>query len=558
VGYRAIMGIITDIADRYVAQIADLDPVMATSAGIAGHDHEMTDISLSGFAARHELNQATVAALTAAEPATDRERVARTAMLERLGLALEEYEAGETTRELNVIASWIQSVREVFDLMPIDGDDAKHNIAARMAAVPRAYADLQRTYAAAVADGRPPVRRQVIECARQCADWSAPGTGFYYDLVERTGATGALRSELAAAAEAASKATGELGQFLETALLPVASERDAVGRDRYALASRYFLGAAVDLDEAYAWGLEEVRRIEAEMARVAGLIVPGGTVAEAVAALDADPARRLTGRDSLRSWMQELADATISALHGTHFDIPEPARRIEAMIAPTSEGGIYYTGPSEDWSRPGRMWWSVPAGIEQFATWQEITTVYHEGVPGHHLQVSQAVFEKESLNRWQRLLCFVSGHGEGWALYAERLMEELGFLEDPGALLGMLDAQLLRATRVVVDLGVHLQLAIPPGTGWHDGETWNADLAWDYLRSRVHMEDAMLRFELNRYLGWPGQAPAYKLGERIWFQAREDARQRKGADFSLREFHSKALSLGSLGLDPLREELARQ
>jgi uncharacterized protein (DUF885 family) len=199
----------------------------------------------------------------------------------------------------------------------------------------------------------------------------------------------------------------------------------------------------------------------------------------------------------------------------------------------------------------------VPEGIEKFSTWQEITTVYHEGVPGHHLQVSQAVFEQESLNRWQRLLCFVSGHGEGWALYAERLMEELGFLDDPGALLGMLDSQLLRAARVVVDLGVHLQLPIPAGSGWHQGETWNADLAWEFLRSRVHMEDAMLRFELNRYLGWPGQAPAYKLGERIWLQAREEARERKGADFSLKQFHSQALSLGSLGLDPLREELAR-
>jgi uncharacterized protein (DUF885 family) len=551
------MGIITDIADRYVVQVAELDPVTATYAGIAGHDHEMTDLSLDGFAARHDLDRATVAELTAAEPASDRERVARAAMLERLGLALERYDAGETTRELNVIASWVQVVREIFDLMPVEGAEAQQNIAARMAAVPRAYADLQRTYAAAAADGRRPARRQVIECARQCADWSAPGVGFYYALVERTGATGALLADLTASAEAASKATAELGQFLETTLLPLAVEPDAVGRDRYALASRYFLGAAVDLDDAYAWGLDEVSRIEAEMARVARLIVPGGTVADAVAALDADPARQLIGRDSLRSWMQELADTTIGALNGTHFDIPEPALRLEAMIAPTNEGGIYYTGPSEDWSRPGRMWWSVPEGIEKFSTWQEITTVYHEGVPGHHLQVSQAVFEQESLNRWQRLLCFVSGHGEGWALYAERLMEELGFLDDPGALLGMLDSQLLRAARVVVDLGVHLQLPIPAGSGWHQGETWNADLAWEFLRSRVHMEDAMLRFELNRYLGWPGQAPAYKLGERIWLQAREEARERKGADFSLKQFHSQALSLGSLGLDPLREELAR-
>ena len=551
------MGAINDIADRYVEQTAELDPVLATGAGIPGHDDKMTDLSAAGFAARAELDRTTVAALTNAAADSERERTARDAMLERLGLAVELYDAGELTRDVNVIASWIQGVRQVFDLMPVEGEQAQRNIAARMAAVPAAYADLQRTYAQAAREGRVAARRQIIECARQCADWSSPGKNFYAGLVGRTGATGAMLADLTRAAEAASAATAELGTFLETELLPLAPDPDAVGRDRYALASRYFLGATIDLDEAYAWGWGEVLRLEAEMSRVAGLIVPGGTVEQAVAQLDADPARQITGRENLRSWMQDFADRTISELDGTHFDIPEPALRIEAMIAPTSDGGIYYTGPSEDWTRPGRMWWTVPDGVDEFSTWKEITTIYHEGVPGHHLQVSQAVFEKESLNRWQRLLCWVSGHGEGWALYAERLMEELGYLADPGALLGMLDGQLLRASRVVVDLGVHLELPIPAGTGWHEGETWNAELAWEFLRSRVHMEDEMLRFELNRYLGWPGQAPSYKLGERIWLQAREEARQRKGAEFSLKDFHTQALALGALGLDPLRAALAR-
>jgi uncharacterized protein (DUF885 family) len=551
------MGVINDIAEQYVVRMTELDPVLATGVGIAGHDHQLTDLSPAGFAARAELDRTTVAALTAAKTETERERVARAAMLERLGLAVELYDAGETASELNVIASWVQGVRQVFDLMPTEGEEAQRNIAARMAAVPAAYADLRQTYAEAAGRGRVAARRQVIECARQCAQWSAPGAGFYHGLVDRTGAAGALLADLRVAADAASAATAELGKFLETELLPLAPERDAVGRDRYALASRSFLGAVIDLDEAYAWGWGEVIRLEAEMARVAGLIVPGGSVEEATAHLDGDPARQLNGAQNLRSWMQDFADSTIAALHGTHFDIPEPARRIEAMIAPTSDGGIYYTGPSEDWTRPGRMWWTVPDGVEQFSTWKEITTIYHEGVPGHHLQVSQQVFEKQSLNRWQRLLCWVSGHGEGWALYAERLMAELGYLADPGAMLGMLDAQLLRAARVVVDLGVHLELPIPADSRWHPGETWTAELAWEFLRNRVHMDEEMLRFELNRYLGWPGQAPAYKLGERIWLQARDEARQRKGAEFSLKDFHSQALALGALGLDPLREALAR-
>ena len=551
------MSNVAEIAEGYVTRAAALDPVSATSLGITGHDHEMTDLTPEGFAARAALDDAVIAELAGASAESQRDEVARQAMLERLGVHSELYRAGVTTSELNVLACWVQGVRQVFDLMPVDGEQAQANLAGRMAAVPAAYAGLRQTYAQAARAGRIAARRQVQAVVQQCAEWSASGTGFYQKLVERTGASGALRADLEAGAAAAGAATAELGRFIETELLPLAPERDAAGREQYALCSRNFLGAAIDLDEAYAWGWDEVLRIEAEMRRVAGQIVPGGSIADAVAALEADPARRITGRDALLDWMQGVADATIAELNGTHFDIPEPARRIECMIAPTSSGGIYYTGPSEDWARPGRMWWALPEGLEEFSTWKELTTIYHEGTPGHHLQIAQAVYLKDRLNRWQRLMSWVSGHGEGWALYAERLMDELGYLSDPGDKLGMLDAQLLRAIRVVLDIGVHLELPIPADSPWHPGEAWNADLAWEFLSSRVQIEAEMLRFELDRYLGWPGQAAAYKLGERIWLQAREEVRQRKGAAFDLKEFHGQALALGSLGLDPLREALTR-
>ena len=213
--------------------------------------------------------------------------------------------------------------------------------------------------------------------------------------------------------------------------------------------------------------------------------------------------------------------------------------------------------PSEDWSRPGRVWWSVPDGIDTFATWKEVTTVYHEGAPGHHLQISHTLAEQENLNRWQRLMCWVSGHGEGWATYAERLMGELGYLDDPGAHLGMLDMQLMSAANVALDIGVHLELEIPEGTGWREGERWNAEIAREFLRAHSSWEDKRLRFELHRFLGWPGQVLSYKLGERIWLQARDEAKARGGDTFSLKDFHTKALSLGAMGLDPLREALAR-
>ena len=548
---------IDDIAAEYVERAAALDPCYATYAGIAGHDRELPDLGADGFAGRDGLDRSTLAALDAATAPEPREQVARDAMRERLALAVERYHAGDTTSELNTITSWVQMVREVFDLMPTDGEEAGANIARRMAAVPSAYRQLSATLLDAARDGRCAARRQVEDVVGQCAGWAKPGGSFYAGLVGRlTAVPDSLRGELGEAAGSATAATAELGAFLERELLPLAREKDACGPEVYGRASRHYLGAAVDLREAYAWSWEELARLRDEMARVSRLVRPGATVQEAVAILDEDPARRVKGRENFRAWMQEQAERAIAELDGTHFDIPRAAHRVEAVIAPTSDGGIWYTAPSDDWSRPGRMWWSVPDGVETFATWKEVTVVYHEGVPGHHLQISHALANTESLNRWQRM-SWVSGHGEGWALYAERLMGELGYLDDPGAYLGMLDSQQLLAAQVALDIGVHLELDVPRGVGWREGERWNAELAWEFLRAHSSWDERQLRSELRRCLGLPGQAPSYKLGERIWLQARADARARAGAGFSLKDFHAKALSLGAMGLDPLREALAR-
>jgi uncharacterized protein (DUF885 family) len=555
------VGSIDDIANRYVEQWAPLDPIGATFVGIAGHDHELTDLSPDGFAALADLDRAALASLATETPTTETERVAQEAMQERLGLALERYEAGEATSDVNVISSPLHGVRSSFDLMPTSGEEAVANILARLGAVPAALSQWRRTLLHEAQRGNVAPAKQIVEVAKQCEVWAdREGDNFYPDLAARIGADNpAVAAELAARAEAARAATVETGEFLRRELAAQGRPKEAAGRERYQLASRYFLGATVDLDEAYAWGFDELARLESEMRTVADKIVPGGSVDEAVAALDGDPGRVIRGKEAFRDWMQELADATVRELNGRHFDIPEQVQPIECMLAPTSDGGIYYTGPSEDFTRPGRMWWAVPQGVDSFSTWREVTTVYHEGVPGHHLQIAQTYVRAELLNRWRRVLAWSSGHGEGWALYAERLMDELGYLSDPGDKLGMLDGQAFRATRVIVDIGMHLELPIPRDNpfGFAPGERWTPELGWEFLRAHCRVEEKSLRFELNRYLGWPGQAPSYKLGERAWLAARADAQARQGSAFDLRTFHRDALNLGSLGLDPLTAALAR-
>lgn len=545
------------IADRYVDAYAALDPCVATYVGVPGHDAEMTDYSPDGFAARADLARATLRELAAVPETPDDARVARELLAERLSREVEIADAGLFTSDLNVTASPLQMMRQVFDLMDVDGADAWATIATRLAAVPAALTGYRASLQASAADGRVAARRQVERCAEQCARWSgATGDGFFADLVARSGTDGALRTALEDSATMAAESMAGFGRFLTETLIEQATDRDAVGRDRYALWSAYFTGSTIDLDETYAWGWDELARIDAQMVEVAGRIAPDADVAGAVSVLDVDPARQMANPAALRDWMQQLSDRAVDALADIHFDIPAPVRRLECRIAPTHDGGIYYTGPSEDFTRPGRMWWAVPKGVESFTTWRETTTVFHEGVPGHHLQVAQTAYRADKLNRYRRMLCWVPAHGEGWALYAEKLMADLGFLDDPGDRLGMLDAQAFRAARVIVDIGMHLELPIPMGVGFHDGERWSPELGLEFLRLHCSMDDAYLRDELDRYLGWPAQAPCYKVGERLWLAARDDAERRHGDRFDLKAFHAAALDLGSMGLDLLRSELA--
>ena len=541
------------VADDYFDGAIALSPIMATNAGIQGHEEDLDDFSPAGLAAMSQLRQRALVALVDVEPVDDVDRVTIAALRDRLGLGEEIHTAGLDEMSLNVIASPLQELRDVFDLMPQDSDTDWRTFASRMSKLPSALGRYRESLLAARDKGNVAPRRQVEQGVIQCADLTADD-GYFATLVASASVDdqpldGTTRDALATAAAEAADAYRNMGEFLRAELLDTAPEADACGIDRYRLMSRHFVGATVDLEETYRWGLEECARLDEQMRAVANQIKPAATIKEAIAALEADPAYQLEGKPALKEWMQGKADEAIAILGEEHFDIPTPMRRIQCMIAPTEQGGIYYTPPSDDFSRPGRMWWSVPKGVTTFGTWKELTTVYHEGVPGHHLQCAQAVYRSELLNKWRRLDAWTSGHGEGWALYAERLMAELGYMEDPGHRMGWLDGQSLRAARVVIDIGVHCGFDAPEEVG---GGAWTYDKAWQFLTNHANQGEAWLRFELNRYLGWPGQAPSYKIGERLWLELRDQVREREDGAFDLKTFHRKALDLGGIPLDTLR------
>jgi uncharacterized protein (DUF885 family) len=556
---------ISDLADRYVTRAAALDPVAATFEGLPGHDDELTDYSPDGISERLAHDRASLAELDRTAVTDEQDRVAAEVLRRYLAIGIDLAVAGEPLRALRILGSPVSDVRMVFDLMPRDTEEDWDRLAARAAAVPQALSSFQDALTEGAREGMPAARRQVVACARQADTWGGQVGGdtrpFFLGLVDAFDTTPldqpALRARLEQVAGRATAAYASLGRYLVEEYLPHATDHDAVGEERYARMARAYNGTVLDLAETYAWGWQELHRIEHAMAGVANRILPGESIPAVIEHLEHDPTRTISGADQFRAWLQDLLDRTIAELDGVHFDLPDPVKRVEAMIAPPGgAAAMYYTGPSEDFSRPGRTWYPT-LGRTEFPLWGEVSICYHEGVPGHHLQIAMVRYLTGRLNRFQRTLAGNSGHAEGWALYAERLMGELGYLDDPAFELGMLRAQAMRAVRVVVDIGLHLELEIPADESYHPGDRWTPELALPFVIERSHFPADFMASEVDRYLGLPGQAISYKVGERTWLRGRDEARRRHGDAFDLKAFHEYALALGPMGLDQLDTELAR-
>ncbi|RSS80381.1 DUF885 domain-containing protein [Streptomyces sp. WAC06614] len=550
------------VADRYVDELVALDPITGTYLGVASSYRSLPDFSPAGVEAVAELARTTLARLDAAEqlPGADSDAERRCARLlrERLTAELAVHDAGEHLRAVSNIHSPAHGVREAFSISPTETDEDWAALAERLRAVPDALAGYRACLRLGLDRGLYAGPRPTATFVEQLTSWAGEdgeGTGFFTDFAER-GPEG-RRAELTEAAAAANAATVELRDWIRDVYAPaVAGRPETVGRERYARWARYYNGTDLDLDEAYAYGWSEYHRLLGEMKTEAAKILPGAGPWEALKHLD-DHGTHIEGVDEVRAWLQGIMDEAIENLDGTHFELAERVRRVESRIAPPGGAAApYYTGPSEDFSRPGRTW--LPTmGQTRFPVYDLVSTWYHEGVPGHHLQLAQWTHVADQLSRYQATVGMVSANVEGWALYAERLMDELGYLKDAEQRLGYLDCQMMRAARVIVDIGMHLELEIPADSPFHPGERWTPELAQEFFGLHSGRPADFVVSELTRYLSMPGQAIGYKLGERAWLQGRDNARAARGESFDLKAWHMAALSQGSLGLDDLVDELSR-
>lgn len=552
-----------DLANAHVEAMLDLDPLLGTELGMRPGADGLPDLSPAGQQAADELARRSLAGLDAAEraapPGSGTERRCARLLRERLTAGLALSDQGEFLRAVSNIFAPVHRLRQVFLSMPTATAEDWAVVARRMARVDQAVAGYRASLAEGARRGLFAAPRQVHSLIGQLGEWTAAarGRGWFAEFAaDGTGLPPELRADLDRAAASASAAVAGLCQWLADEYLPGTTETpDGAGEDRYRVCARYWTGADLDAREAYAWGWSQYQELREQMREQAQLVLPGASAAEAMRYLD-EHGPAVEGVEQIRARLQQMLDQAVADLNGTHFDLAEPIRTVEARIAPPgSAAAPYYTQPAQGFSRPGRTW--LPTlGRTRFPLWDLVSTWYHEGVPGHHLQFAQWTYLSGQLSVFQTSVGGISACTEGWALYAERLMDELGYLGDPGFRLGYLDAQSLRAIRVVVDIGMHLRLTIPADSPQFAGQTWTPELALEFAAGQSGRDRAFLSSEIVRYLGAPGQAISYKLGERAWLAGRAAARSARGAGFDLKSWHMGALSLGPVGLDDLSGELA--
>lgn len=539
---------IFQLCDDFIVRWAKTYPLSALYWGLPGYQGESTDLSPEGAQAQARLRQETLDRLDTLTPTDRADRLAADFLRERLSAELAAYRIGEHERAVRPGFGPVRQIHNSVNLLPQRTDEDWQLVAATLRGLPETLTGYRAGLDHGLRTGRVAARRQAVALAEQLSGYA---TSAHQDLLDNYG-SGARRAELDAAVTEVRAAYRDLAQFLTDDYAPGAAQADGVGAERHQVAAQLMLGARIDPVETYAWAWDELRRIEADMAHEAARVTNGGGIDEAVALLDTTD--YVEGADAYRDWLQQRHDQAIADLADRHFDIDPRVRTVDVRLSPDPNASApYYITPSEDLSRAGTTWWPTN-GRSQFALWSALSVVFHEGVPGHHLQGGQRRVSGDRLSRFSKLVS-VSGNNEGWALYAERLADELGWFETPGRRLGMLLGSALRATRVVVDLGVHLGFPLPAAEAERHGPQWTFETTVDVLRRRARLGEHQINGEALRYFGWPAQASCYKLGERAWLAARTESKQRLGGRFSLRDWHTTALDLGPLGLDQLSREL---
>jgi len=531
-------------------------PEFASSIGDKRYDDQVSDYSVKAVNDWLAREQDFMLRLAAIDPAglSDQEKVSRDLLMRRFAMDEEGADFKEWEMPVNqmggIYSTYPQLVAQLSFTTVKDYDDW----IARLHAIPRAFDQVTTNISIGIDDKRVPPKyllEKTLEQVKQLAGQKPEDSPLAAPLKKFPASIAAAEQEriktemLDAIGKEVLPAYTRFARFLEVSCIPAGRAEPAIsslqdGAKYYAFLIRRITTTDLAADQIHQIGLDEVKRDEAEMLAIAQKL--GFTDLKSFrASLKSNPKLKPASADALldayRGYLTPM-QAKLPQLFGRLPKAPFEVVAVPDYLARNS-APAYYEGGAPDGSRPGRLFIDTYNATDRNLYLAE-SIAYHEGLPGHHLQISiaQELEDIPTFRKYGGYTAFV----EGWGLYAERLGKDVGFYQDPYSDYGRLENDIWRAIRLVVDTGVHSQ-------------HWTRQQMVDFFHDHSNIDETSIQSEVDRYVAWPGQALAYKMGQLKILELRDRAKKALGDKFDLRAFHDEVLGSGALPLDVLSDNV---
>ncbi len=537
---------IETIADEVLAAMLERNPTMATSYLIEGARHDrLFDNSLQALAEWQAREDIWLAELNAIGEPTDvgsRDWVT-------FGILHEQLAASQATRicrkelwETSTTTAWYTGMPFVFDIQPLESDDLKEQALARLGEVDRfidnEVSNLKKGLQMGYSSPRLTVAA-VPDEVRALRDDNSPflamGARVEDEVFEGEVRT-IFNEEIIPAIDRFANFIE--GEYLEQAREEIAISHNPNGAECYPALVRSFATIQPTADEIHALGVAQMSKIRGEMQAILAEHYEGESVEKFVRRINIDAEFTFRSEDEVLQYSVDSLDAAKEKMADVFGLLPKADVVIKPYPAFAASGVGEYHSSSEDGSRPGIFYIAVRNPENRSRATQQ-STLYHETYPGHHLQGAIALELGDKVHSLARYL-WNSGYGEGWALYSERVAQELDLYNGPLDLMGLLSDQAARAARLVIDSGIHTK-------------GWTRQQSVDYMMNNTGWAPVDIQNDINRYISWPGQANSYMLGMLEIRRLRTLAEVELGEQFDIRDFHDRILENGSMTL-PMTEK----
>lgn len=536
------------LADEFLAAVMDRYPALGTQLSLEGARHDrLYDNSLEALVEWQALEDAWFARLNdipQPEDVGSRDWVSHGILHEELSSAIALRVCRNELWQASTATGWHRGLPFLFEIQPVDTAEHREQTLARLGEVGRFIDTEIANLRLGLESGYSAPRVTVVKVPDQVRSLIGDDS-IFLNPATRSGDEAFAAAVRAIYAEEIVPALNRFADFIETVYLEQAREDIALsantdGAECYPLRVRSFVTLQPTAEEIHELGLEQIEKIRGEMRVTIDEHFGGGPIEEFLRRINIEPEFTFESEDAVLQYAIDGLDAAKEAMPRAFGTLPKADVIVKPYPDFASSGSGEYHSSSEDGTRPGIYYIAVIEPEKRTRAWQ-LSTLYHETYPGHHLQGAISLELGEKVHPIARYT-YYSGFGEGWALYSERLADELGLYRDPLDHIGLYSDQGARAARLVIDTGIHTM-------------GWTRQQAVDYMMANTSWSEVDIQNEIDRYIAWPGQATAYMLGMLEIQRLRALAEDELGDRFDLRAFHDRVVGFGGITLPMLHASI---